>query len=336
LTELAAPNINPGLGSNASGATAADQLAGITTASISPRRQAFMRFKQHKGAVVSVFLLTFVLIFIILTPITARYGVNEPVFKISEGPNQFLSPRSIAWFGTDSLGRDLYSRLIYGMRVSMLLGLFAGLISVSVGAAVGALAGLRGGLFDDIMMRVTDIFLAFPFLVSLLVTRNFLNQVTWMKRVTGELTSIRFLVILFSIFGWMSVARIVRGQVLALREREFVEASRAIGGGSKQIILRHMLPNSIGPLLVSFSFSIVGAIGGEATLALFGYGPDPGAGSTSLGVLVADSKIAARQGNWWLVVFPFAAFLIITLCISFIGDGMRDATDPKSSQGRAA
>jgi peptide/nickel transport system permease protein len=333
LTELASPVSDTS--STGLAATAADQLVGLTTDSISPKRQAYIRFKQHKAAVASVFILGFMLLWIILTPITARYGVNEQVLDISEGENQFLSPRSIAWFGTDDIGRDLYSRLIYGMRVSILLGLFAGAISVALGAMIGALAGLRGGLFDDMVMRVTDIFLAFPFLVSLLVTRNFIGAVPWMKPITGELTSIRFLVILFSLFGWMSVARIVRGQVLALREREFIEASRAIGGGSKQIILRHMLPNSIGPLLVAFSFSIVGAIGGEATLSLFGYGPNPGEGSTSLGVLVAASRTAARQGKWWLVVFPFAAFLLITLCISFIGDGLRDATDPKSSQGRA-
>jgi peptide/nickel transport system permease protein len=142
-------------------------------------------------------------------------------------------------------------------------------------------------------------------------------------------------VFLFAIFGWMAVARIVRAQVLSLKEREFIEASRAIGGTNRHIILRHMIPNSIGPLLVALSLGVVGAIVAESTLSLFGYGPKPGADTTSLGLLVADSRLAVKAGYWWLVIYPIGALLILTLCISFIGDGLRDATDPKSSKGRA-
>jgi peptide/nickel transport system permease protein len=146
---------------------------------------------------------------------------------------------------------------------------------------------------------------------------------------------VRFFVVLFSLFGWMGVARLVRAQVLSLKEREFVEAARAIGAKSSRIVIRHIIPNSIGPLLVSLSLGVVGAIVSEATLSLFGYGPQPGAGQTSLGLLVGQSKDWVKAGYWWLVVFPIGALLVITLCISFIGDGLRDATDPKSSQGRA-
>jgi ABC-type dipeptide/oligopeptide/nickel transport system permease subunit len=311
-----------------------DEVVGITVTSVSPRRQAYLRFKQHRAAVVSVFVLTFLVIAVILTPITARYGVNEPVIPITEGKNQFLPPFNLAWFGTDDIGRDLYSRLLYGIRVSLVIGLASAIISVVIGVAVGAIAGLRGGWFDDIMMRITDIFLAFPILVSLLVMRNVLGAVSWMKPIIGELSSVRFLIFLFAIFGWMGVARVVRAQVLALKEREFIEASRAIGAKNGHIIRRHMLPNSVGPILVALSLSVVGAIIAESTLSLFGYGPNVGAGSTSLGLLVGGSAKAARAGYWWLVVFPFAALLVITLCISFIGDGLRDATDPKASGGR--
>jgi peptide/nickel transport system permease protein len=311
-----------------------DAQVGLTVDSLSPAKQAYIRFLQHKAAVASVFALAVFVLFVVLTPITARYGVNEAVIKISEGKNQFLPPSTKAWFGTDSIGRDIYSRLIYGARISLVLGLAAATISVMIGAAIGAVAGLRGGLFDDILMRVTDIFLAFPIIVALLVTRNVLGAVSWLKPVVGEVGSIRFLVILFSLFGWMNVARIVRAQVLSLKEREFIEASRAIGGTNRHLILRHMLPNSIGPLLVSLSLGVVGAIVTEATLALFGYGPNPGAGSTSLGLLVADGRQAVKAGYWWMVVYPIGVLVILTLCISFIGDGLRDATDPKSSQNR--
>lgn len=312
-----------------------DQSVGLSSTSLSPRRQAYLRFRSHKAAVVGVFVLVFLLLWVLLSPITTRYGVNTAVLDISEGANQNLSPRSIAWFGTDALGRDLYSRIIYGVRVSLVIGIFSAFLSLIIGTFIGSVAGLRGGRFDDIVMRVTDIFLAFPFLVALLVMRNFLGALSWLKPFVGEPSSVRFLITLFAVFGWMGVARVVRAQVMSLKEREFIEASRALGGSSWHIIRRHMLPNSIGPLLVSLSLGVVGAIVSEATLALFGYGPNPGSGSTSLGLLVADSKLAARAGYWWLAVFPFAALLVITLCVSFIGDGLRDATDPKGTQGRA-
>ena len=321
--------------SGAASLSTADEIAGITTESVSPGRQAARRFFQHKAAVVSTIVLSIFIIFILLSPITTRYGVNEAAVKISSGKNQFLPPRSAAWFGTDEIGRDLYSRLIYGVRVSLLLGFIASLLSVVVGGLVGAVAGLRGGFFDDIVMRVTDVFLAFPLIVSLLVMRNVLGALSWLKPVVGPVGSIRFLVILFTVFGWMGVARLVRAQVLSLKEREFIEASRAIGSTGTRIVLRHIIPNSIGPLLVALSLGVVGVIGSEATLSLFGYGPQPGSGQTSLGLLVGAAKSAVKAGYWWLVVFPIGVLMLLCLCISFIGDGLRDATDPKFSQGRA-
>jgi peptide/nickel transport system permease protein len=142
------------------------------------------------------------------------------------------------------------------------------------------------------------------------------------------------MVFLFAVFGWMGVARVLRAQVMSLKEREFIEAARALGASNARIILRHLLPNSIGPMLVALSLGVVGAIVSEATLSLFGYGPDPGTGTTSLGLLVAGSKSAVRAGYWWLALYPFAALLVITLCVSFIGDGLRDAFDPKHGGGR--
>lgn len=315
--------------------SAADEQAGVTAVSMSPGKQAYRRFLQHRAAVGSVILLAIIVVFVILAPITARYGVSESVIQIGKGRNQFLRPGKLAWFGTDDIGHDVYSRIIYGCRVSLLIGTASAVVSVVVGATIGAVAGLRGGLFDDLVMRVTDIFLAFPIIVALLVMRNVIGKVSWLEPITGGLGSVKFFVVLFSLFGWMGVARLVRAQVLSLKEREFVEAARAIGAKSSRIVIRHIIPNSIGPLLVSLSLGVVGAIVSEATLSLFGYGPQPGAGQTSLGLLVGQSKDWVKAGYWWLVVFPIGALLVITLCISFIGDGLRDATDPKSSQGRA-
>ena len=293
---------------------------------LTPRQLAFRRFVSHKGAVVSVGILALLALFVVFSPITARYGVNQ---SVKAPPNSFLSPGSLAWMGTDDIGRDMYSRLIYGIRVSLTIGLASAVISVAIGCLVGAFAGFRGGRIDDVIMRVTDLFLAFPFLVTLLVMRNVLGALPWLEPVVGSMSSIRFIIFLFAVFGWMGVARVVRSQVLALKEREFVEAARAAGAGTWWIIRRHMLPNSIGQIMVALTFAVVYAIIGEATLSFFGYGPQPGAGATSLGLLVAGAKGAVQTGHWWLAVFPCVALTVVSLCINFIGDALRDATDPR-------
>jgi len=298
----------------------------VALPTISPRRMAYDRFVSHRAAVVSVFIMATLVIFVALSPFTARYGVNE---SVQAPPNYFLSPRANAWLGTDDIGRDLYSRLIYGVRVSLIIGIFSGLISVAIGCLIGSVAGFRGGRFDDVVMRVTDLFLAFPFLVTLLVMRNMIGGISWLKPVTGELNSVRFIIVLFAIFGWMGVARIVRGQVLALKEREFIEAARAVGASRWYIVRRHLLPNSIGPIMVALTFSVVSAIISESTLAFFGYGPQAGDGATSLGILVGQAKGAVNTGFWHLALFPCLTLVVIALCINFIGDALRDATDPR-------
>jgi len=188
-------------------------------------------------------------------------------------------------------------------------------------------------LFDDVLMRVTDIFLAFPFLVALLVTRNMLGEISWLQPIIGDRTSIRFTIFLLALFGWMAVARVVRGQVLALKEREFIEASRSVGAGNFRIVTRHLLPNAIGPILVALTFSVVAAVIAESTLGFFGFGPQPGAGSTSLGNLVGSSKANVLTGNWWMVLFPCLVLLLVALTVNMVGDGLRDATDPKMQRG---
>lgn len=310
------------------------EAEGLTDKSLSPRQMAFRRYFKHKGAFMATIGMTIMVLFVVLSPITARYGVNEAIFKAELGnPNSYLSPRAAAWFGTDDIGRDIYSRMIYGLRVSLIIGIAAAIMATVVGVTVGSYAGLKGGRFDDVLMRVTDIFLAFPFLVALLVVRNFLGELDFMTPIVGERTSIRFIIFLFVIFGWMGVARLVRGSVLALKEREYVEAARALGSSDMRIVVKHLLPNSIGPILVALTNTVVGAIIGEATLSFFGFGPDAGSGDTSLGLLVSAAKGGVTAGFWWMVVFPCSLLVFVALCINFIGDGLRDATDPKLIHG---
>ena len=193
--------------------------------------------------------------------INSVYGINQSIFKAEAGKaNQNLEPSSLAWFGTDANGRDLYSRIIYGAQVSLMIGLFTGVISVAIGTIIGCIAGFKGGRLDDFIMRITDVALALPLLVVLVIVRGMLQNVAWAKSIMGETTSVRFTVILLSIFGWMGVARLVRGQVKQLKEREFVEAARALGASTPRLMFRHLLPNSVGQIMVALTLSVVGAI----------------------------------------------------------------------------
>jgi len=306
---------------------------GLDVKTLTPRQLAWHRYRRHKAAMISTIVFGILLVMVIFAPVFARYGVNEPVFPISEGPNQFLEPQSVAWFGTDDIGRDIYTRLLYGMRTSIFIGVATGIIATLIGTAIGAISGVRGGKLDDGMMRGTDVFLAFPFLVAIIVVREFIGGLSFLEPVTGDKTSVRFIIFLLAIFAWMGVARLVRGQVLSLKEREFVEAARAVGASERRIIVSHLIPNSIGPILVALTITIIGAIVAESTLAFFGFGPQPGSGGTSLGNLVLLSRGGATQGNWWLVVFPCGALVLLAICVNFIGDGLRDAFDPKMDAG---
>jgi peptide/nickel transport system permease protein len=316
------------------GLTLRDESEGVGGESLSPFRLALRHYKRNKVAMVALVILTIIVLACLFPSIPARYGEAQ---RLPKTATTFINapPSAKAWFGTDDLNRDLFSRVFYGGKVSILIGIFVALIACTVGTIVGAISGYLGGLFDDILMRITDIFLAFPILVSLLVLRNVLAQIPVFKTVMGDKTSVRFMVLLLSAVGWMAVARIVRGVVLSLKEREFVEASRSVGASGPRIMFRHLIPNALGPIMVSLSLSVVGAILAESTLSFFGYGPSPGAGRTTWGLLIAQSKTGVLSGYWWLVVFPCAMLVITIVAINFVGDGLRDAFDPKSDMSRA-
>ncbi len=317
-----------------SGLDLRDESEGVGGESLSPFRLALRHYRRNRVAMLALIVLFFMMFFCLFPSIAARYGETERLPK-TETTYIYSPPSKDAWFGTDDLNRDLYSRVFYGGRVSIMIGISVAVIACSVGTIVGALAGYRGGGLDDILMRITDIFLAFPILVSLLVLRNVLAEVPMVKSIMGDKTSVRFMVILLAAVGWMAVARIVRGVVLSLKEREFIEASRSVGASGPRIMFRHLIPNALGPIMVALSLSVVGAILAESTLSFFGYGPSPGQGRTTWGLLISQSKKTVLSGYWWLVLFP-CAFLVITIvAINFVGDGLRDAFDPKAKMNRA-
>ncbi len=300
--------------------------------SMSPGRMALRRFTHHRVAMFALGLFILIALWILFAPLTARYGEIE-ILAPFDGKRGFNPPSSKAWFGTDELNRDLYSRIVWGGRVSLFIGLTVAVFASVIGTAVGAIAGYRGGLIDDMLMRTTDLFLAFPTLVLLLVMRSLFDKLTWLSWLVGDLKSIRFIIVLLVALSWMGVARIVRGTVLSLKEREFVEASVALGSSSPRIVIRHLIPNAIGPIIVALTTAVVAAILAESTLAFFGFGIDP-VYHTSWGGLLGAAKGQVLTGKWWMIVFPGTVFVITVICINFIGDALRDAFDPKQGQGR--
>jgi peptide/nickel transport system permease protein len=310
-----------------------DLAEGISTTSRSPAQLALRRFLHHRAAVFGAIVLGIITIAVILAPWIAPYEETELVGDPRTDKIQFLPPSSTHWFGTDSIGRDMYSMILWGGRVSLFIGVAVAISAAIIGTLIGAFAGFKGGKFDDILMRWTDLFLAFPLLVALLVIRQLPEKQAWARTAFGNTTSLRLTITLLVVVSWMATARIVRGQVLSLKEKEFIEAGRALGASNWRLISRHLIPNCIGPIIVAATFTVAAAIITESTLSFFGFGVQPP--HVSWGNLLAGSKSYIGQGKWWLVVFPSLALLFTVLAINFIGDGLRDAFDPKQAKERA-
>jgi peptide/nickel transport system permease protein len=227
------------------------------------------------------------------------------------------SPSKAHWFGTDQIGRDYFARVMEGGKVSLRLGFFVALISTVVGATLGSLAGFFGGWIDQLLMRLTDLFLIVPAIAILAIALKKFGNGPW--------------IITFVLAGlvWMSIARVVRGQVLSIKEKEFVEAARAAGASNFRIITRHLLPNCIGPIMVNATLAIAAAIVAESTLSFLGYGVRPP--KTSWGNMLSDAK-GNYEHDAYLLYFPGLFILITVLCVNFIGDGLRDAFDPQAKR----
>ena len=238
------------------------------------------------------------------------------------------APSSAHLLGTDELGRDLLARTLYGGALSLSLGMLAAGIAVVIGTAYGAVAGYVGGRCDEIMMRVVDVLYALPYMLLVMLLTVSLGA--WLERwrLVGSEWS-RFIVLVLAIGGvsWLTMARVIRGQVLSLREQPFIEAARALGFSTRRILLRHILPNLIAPIVVFATLTVPQAILQESFLSFLGVGVQPP--QATWGVLAADGVrlLNPIQFDWWLVVFPCAALALTLLALNFVGDGLRDAFD---------
>jgi len=277
-----------------------------------------MRFFRHRLAVASLVVLVLIALVGVFAPQLAPYGYDEIDLE-----NTTRSPTLDGWhlFGTDQLGRDYLSRVIFGIRTSLWVAVFVALVSTAIGTAVGAVAGYYSGPVDNLLMRLTDLVLTVPGLAVLLTASVFFGSGDPLK--IGLILAILF---------WTAVARIVRGLFLSLREKEFVEAAKAAGASDLRIIVRHMLPNCVGPIIVNTTLVVAAAILVEAALSFLGFGIQPP--NAALGKLISDGQSEGFE-LWWLVTFPGLVIVIIALCVNFVGDGLRDAFDPTQRRIRA-
>ncbi len=279
----------------------------------SPLQLALLRLRRAKLAIAGGVLFLTLVIVALLADVIAPYGRNDiDLFHITAGPSREH------WLGTDTLGRDVLSRLIYGARLSLWIGVSAAVVTVAIGTVVGAVAGYYGGWVDGLLMRFVDLMLAFPSIFLLLILAAMLDGIS----VTG--------VILFlGLFSWMWLARIIRGEFLSLKQREFIEAARAIGVPNRRIILRHLLPNVLGPIIVSATLDIAIFMLAEASLSFLGFGVQPG--TPTWGNMLNEAR-ANYLTDPLLAIAPGLTLTIAVLSINFIGDGLRDAFDPRGGR----
>lgn len=274
-------------------------------------RRALHRLLRNKAAVFAFLLLLVLVLLAVFGPLLRPYAIDEVFWDSFQAP-----PSATHWFGTDDNGRDLFVRTLYGMRISLLVGLCATLVSIIIGVTYGAVSGYFGGITDSLMMRFVDVLYALPFMFFVILLMVFFG---------------RNIYLMFAAIGaveWLTMARIIRGQTLGLRRQEFVQAAQVLGVKSSAILRRHILPNTVGTIAVYVTLTIPASILTESFLSFLGLGvQEP---MTSLGVLISEGA-NQMESSPWMLFFPAILLALLLFCFNFIGDGLRDAFDPQES-----
>jgi peptide/nickel transport system permease protein len=269
---------------------------------------AWRKLRRHRVALVAAFVLIALFFLVFLAPVLAPYKFDAIDLRNIRKP-----PSLKHLMGTDDLGRDLFTRILYGGRISLAIGIFAALVGTVVGAAIGSVAGYYGGRTDSFLMRLTDIVFSIPALPLLIILASYAKS------------AIPVLIIIIGLLSWIPTARVVRASVLSLKAQDFIAAARMIGGTDTGIIVRHILPNAMAPILVGATLTVGGAIIIESSMSFLGLGVQPPV--PSWGNMLQDAQ--TNMGNApWLAIFPGVTILITVLCVNFLGDGLRDALDP--------
>ena len=282
----------------------------------SQRSMAFERFRMHRPAVAGLIVLLGLAVLCIAAPLVSPYDPEKTALLLIYEPPSPQHP-----FGTDGLGRDLATRILYGGRVSLSVGLLAVTVAVSLGTLVGVLSGFYGRWIDSVLMRWVDLMYSIPRLFVLIIIGVFFKGMT-----------LPVIVVVLGLLSWMTTARLVRASFLSLKQREFVEAARCVGAGDRRIIVRHILPNALAPIIVAASLGIASAIIAESTLSFLGLGIQPP--TPSWGNMLRDAGGEMNKAPW-IAIFPGLFIFLAVVSVNFIGDGLRDALDPRRAVRRA-
>ena len=278
---------------------------------------AWRKFRKHRLALIGLGMVAFLIGVAVLGPVLLPFSftdIPKPDQIVGAGrPPSLQHPMG----ETGGLQRDVLTLVVNGSRTSLLIGFSSMAIGVVIGTFVGAIAGFAGSITDNLLMRVVDVMLSLPILFVILVAAKFLGNGT-----------VSMVIVIFGLFSWMGVSRLVRSQFLSIREREFVEAAHAVGVRDRRIIFRHILPNAFSPIVVVASLLVAGNIIAEAFVSFLGFGVDPQ--SPTWGNILSGGLQFITQGNWWWPLFPGLAIIVTVLAVNFVGDGLRDAFDPRS------
>jgi peptide/nickel transport system permease protein len=290
---------------------------------------AWRRLRRHKLAMLGLFILTFITLASIAAPLIAPYPYEEINLARSYAPVLSAGDpgRPMHFLGTDRLGRDMFSRLLYAGRISLVVALSVTVFTVVIGTVLGSLGGWFGGKTETGIMRFTDVMLTLPQLPLLLVLSSSLRQFTQLQVFLGSNSSVIIIIFVLVVFGWMGVARLVHGSVLSLRNQDFIQASRALGSNESRIIFRHLIPNSLAPIIVAATLGFGAVIIAESALSFLGFGVMPPV--PTWGNMLNEARAAPMKDLFTQALFPGMFIFITVLSINFIGDGLRDALDPR-------
>ena len=287
------------------------------------------RLRKHKLAMAGMAVFGAVVLLSLLAPVIAPYSYEE--INLTNSYARLFSPGNEGQaphiLGTDKLGRDIFSRLLYAGRISLGVALVVTLLTMFLGTLIGAAAGAFGGITDTVLMRFADIMLTLPFLPMVLVLSSSLRQYATLQDFLGSSMSVFIIVFVLLIFGWMTNARLVRGSVLSLREQDFIAASRALGAGNRRIILRHLVPNSLAPIIVSATLGFGTVIIAESALSFLGFGIMPPV--PTWGNMLNEARNSPLQYLFTQALSPGLCIFFTVLAVNFVGDGLRDALDPR-------
>jgi|CXWL01.1.fsa_nt_gi peptide/nickel transport system permease protein len=293
-----------------------------------PGQLIWRRFRKHRMAVFGIAGFVLLLLFVIV----GSFFVTEERANSVDLQARLSPPSAQYWMGTDSTGRDIFARIIHGGQISLFVGITAVIISVTLGTLIGGMAGYFGGWVDIILMRFTEAMLSIPQLFLLIVLGKFIGRDIDTITIFGKdfSGSVAIVIFVIGLTSWMALARIVRANVLSLKEMDYISVSKSLGSSEFRTFFRHLIPNTMGVIIVSSTLGLAGSILSEAYVSFLGLGIQPP--TASWGNMLTAAQTFVQQGSWWMWLFPSLFIIVTILCVNLIGDGLRDAFDPRSAR----